>query len=293
MPILITDYLSNESLELKVDGLIINSSLYSTFNDNVFSLTEIKNISKKIKAKGYLVIINCDRIIPQSEITLFYKFLDEIKKLPFDYLIYSDYSVLSFFDESSYDKLIYDSKTLVCTKEELEVIPTHSFISSELSLDEIKKFNESKKQFCLDCFGYRQMMYSRRPLLTLVLPQGKAKPNKLYDLVEETRDENYKIYETKRNKYNYGTFIYNKGVYCLFEELKSEMNCFNNIFIFRLNSMFLSNIIQEVSLEYYKLVHGMDTNYQNILDVLALNNLKIDNSFLARESILLKEKEDE
>lgn len=293
MPILITDYLSNESLKLKVDGLIINSSLYSTFNDNVFSLTEIKNISKKIKEKGYLVIINCDRIIPQSEITLFYKFLDEIKKLPFDYLIYSDYSVLSFFDESSYDKLIYDSKTLVCTKEELEVIPTHSFISSELSLDEIKKFNESKKQFCLDCFGYRQMMYSRRPLLTLVLPQGKAKPNKLYDLVEETRDENYKIYETKRNKYNYGTFIYNKGVYCLFEELKSEMNCFNNIFIIRLNSMFLSNIIQEVSLEYYKLVHGVDTNYQNILDVLALNNLKIDNSFLARESILLKEKEDE
>lgn len=293
MPILITDYLSNESLELKVDGLIINSSLYSTFNDNVFSLTEIKNISKKIKEKGYLVIINCDRIIPQSEITLFYKFLDEIKKLPFDYLIYSDYSVLSFFDESSYDKLIYDSKTLVCTKEELEVIPTHSFISSELSLDEIKKFNESKKQFCLDCFGYRQMMYSRRPLLTLVLPQGKAKTNKLYDLVEETREENYKIYETKRNKYNYGTFIYNKGVYCLFEELKSEMNCFNNIFIFRLNSMFLSNIIKEVSLEYYKLVHGVDTNYQNILDVLALNNLKIDNSFLARESILLKEKEDE
>lgn len=293
MPILITDYLSNESLKLKVDGLIINSSLYSTFNDNVFSLTEIKNISKKIKEKGYLVIINCDRIIPQSEITLFYKFLDEIKKLPFDYLIYSDYSVLSFFDESSYDKLIYDSKTLVCTKEELEVIPTHSFISSELSLDEIKKFNESKKQFCLDCFGYRQMMYSRRPLLTLVLPQGKAKPNKLYDLVEETRDENYKIYETKRNKYNYGTFIYNKGVYCLFEELKSEMNCFNNIFIIRLNSMFLSNIIQEVSLEYYKLVHGVDTNYQNILDVLALNNLKIDNSFLARESILLKEKEKE
>ena len=293
MPILITDYLSNESLKLKVDGLIINSSLYSTFNDNVFSLTEIKNISKKIKEKGYLVIINCDRIIPQSEITLFYKFLDEIKKLPFDYLIYSDYSVLSFFDESSYDKLIYDSKTLVCTKEELEVIPTHSFISSELSLDEIKRFNESKKQFCLDCFGYRQMMYSRRPLLTLVLPHGKAKTNKLYDLVEETRDENYKIYETKRNKYNYGTFIYNKGVYCLFEELKSEMNCFNNIFIIRLNSMFLSNIIQEVSLEYYKLVHGVDTNYQNILDVLALNNLKIDNSFLARESILLKEKEDE
>lgn len=293
MPILITDYLSNESLKLKVDGLIINSSLYSTFNDNVFSLTEIKNISKKIKEKGYLVIINCDRIIPQSEITLFYKFLDEIKKLPFDYLIYSDYSVLSFFDESSYDKLIYDSKTLVCTKEELEVIPTLSFISSELSFDEIKKFNESKKQFCLDCFGYRQMMYSRRPLLTLVLPHGKAKTNKLYDLVEETRDENYKIYETKRNKYNYGTFIYNKGVYCLFEELKSEMNCFNNIFIIRLNSMFLSNIIQEVSLEYYKLVHGMDTNYQNILDVLALNNLKIDNSFLARESILLKEKEDE
>lgn len=285
MPLLITDYLKKESLNLKVDGLIINSSLYSTFNDSVFSLSEIKKISKEIKKNNFKLIINCDRIIPENEIVLFQEFINQIKKIDFDYFIYSDYAVLNLFDYKDYDKLIYDSKTLVCTKEELEVIPTKSFISSELSLDEIKCFNTSTKEYAVDAFGYRQMMYSRRPLLSLVLPKGKAKTNNLYDLVEETRDEKYKIYETKRNKYNYGTFVYNKGVYCLFEELKE----LKNINFIRLNSMFLGDIIEDIATEYYKLFNEKKYEFETILRVLDEHQISIDNTFLTRESVLLKE----
>ena len=52
-PLIFTDYLSDASFDCKVDGLIINSSLYSTFNDVVFSYTEIKNLVKKIKNKSF------------------------------------------------------------------------------------------------------------------------------------------------------------------------------------------------------------------------------------------------
>lgn len=283
-PLLFTDYLSDASFDCKVDGLIINSSLYSTFNDVVFSYTEIKNLVKKIKNKCFKVIINLDRIIPENEIEKFLKFLKSISELNFDYIIYSDYAVLNNIDEKFYDKLIYDPKTLICTKEELDVIPTKAFISSELSLNELADFNNAKKSIAIDAFGYRQMMYSRRPLLSLVMPKGKVKANKLYDLVEETREDNYKIYETKRNKDNYGTFVYNKGIYCLFNELKE----LNNIAIIRLNSMFLKDVIVAVSHEYYNLINGLNPNYQNLLKIFKDNNLEVDNPFLECESVLLK-----
>lgn len=283
-PLLFTDYLSDASFDCKVDGLIINSSLYSTFNDVVFSYTEIKNLVKKIKNKSFKVIINLDRIIPENEIEKFLKFLKDISELNFDYIIYSDYAVLNNIDEKFYDKLIYDPKTLICTKEELDVIPTKAFISSELSLNELADFNNAKKSIAIDAFGYRQMMYSRRPLLSLVMPKGKVKANKLYNLVEETREDNYKIYETKRNKDNYGTFVYNKGIYCLFNELKE----LNNIAIIRLNSMFLKDVIVAVSHEYYNLINGLNPNYQNLLKIFKDNNLEVDNPFLECESVLLK-----
>ena len=209
--------------------------------------------------------------------------------LDIDYIIYSDYSVLTKVSKKDYDKLIYDPKTLVCTKEELEVIKTKSFISSELSFNEIKDFNNSNKAICLDAFGYRQMMYSRRPLLSLVMPKGKVKSNKLYDLVEETRDDRYKIYEVKRSKVNFGTFIYNKGVYCLFDGLKE----INNLSFVRINGMFFNSLVKDVILvvcnEYYNLLNGGKYNYSNILNALKENNILIDNTFLGRESVLLKE----
>ena len=283
--LLITDYQSNKSLNLKVDCLIINSNLYSTFNGKTFSLSEIIDLVPIIKTNNYQVIINCDRIIPENEVLNFKKFINKILKLNVDYIIYSDYSILSFVSKEYYDNLIYDPKTLVCTKEELEVIPTKSFISSEISLDEIKNFNDANKSYCLDVFGYRQMMYSRRPLLSLCLPKGKVKSNVLYDLSEETRDERYKIFETKRNRYNYGTFVYNKGIFCIFDQLKD----LKNISLIRLNSMFLEDIIDIISEEYYKLVHNLDSNFETILKVLDDNKYTVDNTFLNRESVLLKE----
>ena len=138
-PLLTTDYINDNSLKLKCDALIINSRLFSTFNDETFLLSNIQSIIKKIKDNKKKVIVNINRIIPENEID---KFKDVIISLidNVDYMIYSDLGVLDIIPNTKHDKLIYDSKTLICSKEELNVFPTKAFISQSLSFDEIKDF---------------------------------------------------------------------------------------------------------------------------------------------------------
>lgn len=297
-PLLVTDYISEESLKIKCDGLIINSRLFSTFNDETYSVYKLQALIKKIKDAKKKIIVNVNRIIPENEIDDFKEVLlmliDSV-----DYLIYSDLSVLNIIPENKYDKLIYDSKTLICSKEELSAFPTDAFISQALSFDEIKDFQNGEKKICLDAFGYLEMMYSRRPLLSLVVPRGKVKTNTLYTLKEETRTESYKIFEVKRQKNNYGTFVYNDGIYVLFKEINE---LFDNVKIIRLNSMFLTNIIDKVATVYNKYISEIykgtidnykeDYYYTKINSILENSHLKLTRGFLDQESVLLKEEED-
>ena len=295
IPLIISDYLNDNSLKLKCDGLIINSKLFSTFNDVTFSLYEISSIIKKIKDSKKKVIINVNRIIPENEVDNFKKIISSLIT-SVDYLIYSDLAVLNIIPKSLHYKLIYDSKTLICNKEELSAFPTNAFISQALSFSEIKEFEKGEKKYCLDVFGYLEMMYSRRPLLSLVMPRGKVKSNTLYTLKEETRSEAYKIYETKRQKTNYGTFVYHSGIYAILKELKDIKD---NILIIRVNSMFLGNIIDKVINIYSKYLTEIarDTldSYKEefflakLNSLLENNHLSLTRGFLDQESVLLKE----
>ena len=298
VPFIITDYVSEESLKYKCDGLIINSKLYSTFNDVTFSLYEILPIVKKIKESKKKVFINVNRIIPENEIDNFKKIVLQVID-SCDYLIYSDLAVLSIIPDNLHNKLIYDSKTLICNKEELDTMETKTFISQSLSFSEIKEI-KSEKKYCLDVFGYLEMMYSRRPLLSLVMPRGKVKTNTLYSLKEETRTESYKIYETKRQKNNYGTFIYNEGIYCLLKELKDIKD---NVFLIRINSMFLTNITEKIVNVYSKYLNELSKDtldnykeeflYAKINSILENCHLKLTRGFLDQESVLLKVNNDD
>lgn len=298
-PIVVSDYINDNSLKLKCDGLIINSRLYSTFNDETFPLTKIQSLIKKIKDNKKKVLINVNRIIPENEIEKYKEIILSLIDV-IDYMIYSDLGLLNIIPSDKYDKLIYDSKTLICSKEELNVFPTKAFISQSLSFEEIKDFLNGDINFAIDVFGYLEIMYSRRPLLSLVLPRGRAKTNTLYNLKEETRNENYKIYETKRQKNNYGTFIYNDGIYVLLKELKEIIN---KVFLIRINSMFLTDIIDKIVTVYNKYLNDLykgtldnykeEFYYAKINSILENNHLKMTRGFLDQESILLKEDSNE
>lgn len=299
IPMIVSDYLGDKSLNYKVDGLIINSKLFSTSNSVTYNYRLFKKESDKIKKANKKVLINLDRIIPENEIELFKEIVLMSIELC-DYLIYSDLAVLNIVPKSLQYKLIYDPKTLICSKEEFNVFPTNAFISNELSFKEIKEIATGEKKIMLDVFGYLRLMYSRRPLLSLCMPKGKIKTNTLYNLKEETRNECYKIYETKRLKDNYGTYIYNYSVYVLFKEL---FEIIDNVKLIRINALFLEDKIEKTISIYNKVINSYKKNginneeiefyYNKITSFIENNHLIIDRGFLDQESVLLKEACDE
>lgn len=287
---LVTDYLEERSFLLDVDGLIINSKEFSTYPGNTFTYKEIATIIKEIRENKNItkkIILNCDRIIDEKELTQFKdficKFLNKV-----DYFIYSDYSCLTMVEEKDYDKFIYDPKTLVCSYEEANVLPTKSFISSELSYEEIEKIFNNSKDICLNAFGFHRIMYSKRPLLSLYNEFHQTdvlSKDKLYDLKEEIRDEHYKVLENE-----YGTYIYSPYVYAFTKTTLSKA------FIVRIDSFNLDyDFLVYIINEYRKLlVNSEDISYdilKKINEYIKEKNidLVISEEFLKEKLFLLKD----
>lgn len=284
---LVTDYLSEKSLELNCSGLIINSFEYSCFPGIKFTKEKTLNIVKSIKSSDKVSILNCDKIIHENEINIYREyllsFINEV-----DYIIYSDYSILTIIEEKYYDKLIYDPKTLVCSYNELNTLDTKAFISSELSMDELSEivYNAKPNKLCINAFGYHQIMYSKRNLISLYnnhLGNKLLDRETIYDLKEEQREDLYKIVENDR-----GTFIYTHFIYALLENLNIIKD---KVFMFRINSFLLDENIELIIDKYNALVFEKDIDRQKaiILDI----NKNFPNAkpgFLKDELYLLKNK---
>lgn len=285
---LVTDYLSELSLELNCSGLIINSFEYSCFPGKKFVKDEISNILKSIRNSGKAVILNCDRIIHENEINLYKEYLLSLIN-EVDYIIYSDYSILTLIDGKYYDKLIYDPKTLVCSYNELNTLDTKAFISSEISMDELSEivYNAEPEKLCINAFGYHQIMYSKRNLISLYnshLGSNLLSKDTIYDLKEEQREDLYKIVENDR-----GTFIYTHFIYALLENLNIIKD---KVFMFRINSFLLdSDSVEYIINKYNNLIFEKDLEKQK--DIVKDINLKFPSAkpgFLKDELYLLKNK---
>ncbi len=277
--------------EYEVDGFIINSSLYSCFNGVCYELEDINRLTRLIKKYNKDVYINVDRIIQEDEIELLKEFLNKLET--YDYLIYSDIAFLNIFDD--YNKLIYDPKTLVASSYEKNIweeLNIKSFIANELSIDELILMKD-KTKLNLMVYGYHQMMYSYRPLLSLYKEFIKENNNLVLDsdltneilyLKEELRDDKYLVYQS-----NHGTFVYTSYIYAFFKELIEFKDYLD---IVRFNSF---NINEEKMIEviklYRQLFNNSDVNelYQQLLMI----EKNISSGFLTKSSVLLKGDSDE
>ena len=284
--IFITD-LQNEKYidDYKVDGFIINSSLYSCFNGVTFDLLDINRLSKTIKEKNKLVLINVDRIIQENELNDLKEFINNLEC--YDYLIYSDISFLNFYND--YEKLIYDPKTLVASSYEKNVFDEmgiKSFVANELSYDELNKMSLNTN-LNLMVYGYHQMMYSFRPLLTLYnefMNGDKDLLNKLFYLKEELRDDKYLVYQS-----NHGTFVYTSYIYAAFKELVSLKESLGFV---RFNSFNIDEEKMIRVIDLYKLLF-VNENSDELYNKLCAIDSNISSGFLKQESVLLKGGSDE
>ncbi len=279
--IFITDLQNEKNItEYNVDGFILNSSLYSCFNGSKYSLEEINKLSTLIKSVNKKVYINIDAIITEDMVEGLEDFINSLEY--FDYLIFSDFALLNI--EKDYSKLIYDPKTLVASSYEKSIfdeLKINAFIANELSEDEIREISKNTL-INMMVYGYHQMMYSYRPLLSLYnefVNGDKDLVNNLFYLKEELREDKYLVYQSDK-----GTFVYTSYIYAAFRELIKLKDRLN---IVRFNGAFIEESkIKKVIDLYHELFN--DRNVEELYQKLIEIESNIDNGFLKEGSVLLK-----
>lgn len=280
------DYLKNSNIEnYHCDGFIIHSSEFSCYNGDTFEIDELKPNLELIKKTGKKAILNIDRIIMEEDLDDLLKYLNEVKNM-FDLYLYSDMAIYGYFNNLGMkDKLVYMPKTLVASKYELSryyELGVNVILANELSFDEIKDISDSYN-ISLEVFGYHQMFYSKRNLISLYKEYfniDEELKNKKLTLKEEIRDEFYPIYESKN-----GTFIYTDYLYCFFKELVELKDKLN---IIKINGIFLDDEkYQKVVNIYSSLLKDdgdIESSYQELENVCP----NISKGFLLNKSVLLK-----
>lgn len=284
---LLADLLSIKKVaNYNVDGYIASCSYLSCHNGRCFTYEEIKTLSEIKKNKNKLLIVNIDRIIEEDEIEEVYNYIDKLLALDIDYFIYGDFAILRYFIKKKLtNKLIYDPKTLITNYHDADFHNKYNSlvsINNELTLEEIKEVAKAKNTM-MEVYGFHQMFYSRRALLS---NYGKFKGidnnflNEQFIIKEENRDFSYPIFESK-----HGTFIYTSYIYCLFKELKELID----LRFIRVNSLFLEeNKVLEVVNIYKELLNDFskaDSLYEKLKEI----DDRIDSGFLYKKTVVLKE----
>ena len=228
---IIVDYQKDTIFNNDIYGYIVNSFEYSINCFNRFKYQEVYEALNKIKENNKTSFLCIDKLIEENELDDFKKYVESFMGL-FDYLIFSDLSVLNFVDESLYNKLLYDPKTLISSSNELKFykdLGIDCFIANELSKDEILKMITNGAVINMMVTGRVLMMYSRRPLVSLYkefssndLIEKNKDDSYFYYLKEELRDEFYPVVENENGTFIFSDYIYNALDFS--KEIKEHIN---------------------------------------------------------------------
>ena len=260
--------------------IIIIPTIFSSSKNSLKVDFSLMKTNKKIA-------LNVDKIIEEDEIESLKEFLKGTLLWNVDYYFFSDMSV--YYILNSYgvqNKFVLCSKTLCCSVNDIKEynkLGIQCLVSTELTLQNIIDISNINNNAFL-IYGYSNIFYSKRKLITLFEKQFNYKSNKsdCY-IVEETRKEKYPITETKN-----GTFIYTPYRYYLFEEMKQIDK--NNIFIIA-SDLLTEDEVLKVSKIYYR---SFENNFNNKY-LIKLKNLNdnINHHFLYIRPSILKETNNE
>lgn len=287
MTSLIIDLQNMDNIEnFLVDGFIINIEHFSTFNGVKFPLEKIKELSSLIKKNKKKVLINIDRLYGEEDLNNLYQVFAVLKDVIYDYIIFSDFAVYYYFNKiNQLNKLIYDAKTMGTNQDDFNFYKEKKikvFVSNELTQKQIKSLSETNNA-CMEVFGFHQIFYSKRPILSLFKEYDQIQEplkNTLLEIKEMNRDSYYKIYES-----DLGVFVYTDYIYCAYIEISDFVRNFEFI---KINSIFLNLEKMPLIISYYrKLLNNENIIFNNQLIKEVYPNIK--SGFLLQKSVLLKE----
>ena len=283
-PLLITEIIDLDLINYKnLDGFVMPIKGLASYNA-FFDLNDVQIVSNYCKGKNILLIAKVDKIFMEEEINDLYKSLDYLRTLDIDYYMYTDVAVLSYFSKHNLlNKLIYSSSKLIASFNEAKYYTDQGINinpSSEVSLDEIKKIC-SLDCVCLTVYGYLDIFYSKRKLISLYGNHlnKSLNPKVSYKIIEESRDDENIIIENEN-----GTFIFSSFIYLLYREL-----AFLNPRFIKINSLNIKKKDLFKIINIYKdvLNNGVSgEGYSALLDI----NGNVDSGFLYKKAGILNEK---
>ncbi len=183
-----------------------------------FSELEIQEANEIIKSLQKQIIINMNLIIHNSDINQIDEFLDSIKGLQVDGILFGDLGLYNIAKRKGMEHLLiynpetlntnYYDKTFWAKKGVKGII-----ISKEITLHDIHEIAKDKTiQIGLIGHGHLNMFHSRRPLISNFFKFNDEEykdyiKNRNLRLVEELRDEVYPVFQDE-----HGTHIFREKI---------------------------------------------------------------------------------
>lgn len=274
------------NLKNLVDGVVVYLNDFSSFYNSALTSEELNEIyASKDNLK---IFIDLTMMMENRDIERLNLFLDQNKDKDY-YFIYSDLGVHQVLLERNLEKKgIYNSQTLCTNEYDQAFYLSQGMLSSAISLeipvrDQIKISEYNNHNVFLKAFGYHQMFYSKRHLISLYKEYKNldfAIDNKNSYLREIKRENDYfHIYES-----NKGTIIFRNYII----NYLSELDLIKPQFIY-LDNIFISDDIFNKVVEIYSNVINKKITSEEGNSLIQELNLDIRDGFKNNDSVYQKE----
>ncbi len=274
------------SLKNLVDGVVVYLNDFSSFYNKSFTVDEILEIYEI--RDNLKIFLDLTIMMENKDIERLNLLLDKLANKDF-YFIYSDLGVYEALRERGLEnKGIYNSQTLCTNQYDQEFYLKQNMLSSAISLeipvsDQIKISEYNNYNVFLKAFGYHQMFYSKRNLISLYKEYKNLdfKIDKYNSYLREIKRENdfFHIYEFEK-----GTIIFRDYI----------LSYLNELDLIKPNFIYLDNIF--IADDIFKEVVNIYSSYLNnkILKDIAIENLNklnlyVKDGFKFRDSVYQKE----
>ncbi len=246
------------------DIFILGNDKYANRLVYSFSTMEITDAKNIISTLGKELYINLNIMVHNSDLIDVEKFLNFIKELGVDGIIFGDLGIYMIAKRLEIEtKLIYNPETL-----NTNYYDTHFWnkkgikgltISKEITLEDINEICLKKKtEISIIGHGHLNMFHSRRPLIENFFKYTKEEYEKFINnrnlrIVEEIRNEAYPIFQDL-----HGTHIFREKALESYQEIRLLRDCVD---VFIIDGIFKdTNYLIETVGNYKALLHMKESN---------------------------------
>ena len=260
MELIITlDKLSKIDLYRDFDSFLIVNQDFSAFHKFGLSSSSTKTAIKKLHALNKKAYVLLDRLFFNEELVKLDSYIDELEKLACDGYFFSDLGFLKLLkNKNLVNKGIYYSQTQIVSSLELSAYLDEGlsgiFVSKDYPLNNLKTCLTKYDSVGINIYGYRNLFYSRRKLLSAYQDEyelkGKFNKSDAYLIREQKRTTKSIIYED-----DFGTYVFTDYI----DSHLSEIEDFKNAKYLLIDDNFIE---AEYMVKVLDFIHKSETKYE-------------------------------